>query len=40
MFLQRWLQNGLKALVGAYTLSPPQQGQVTILECGVVGVII
>jgi hypothetical protein len=31
MFLQRWLQNGLKALLGEYTLSPPQLGQVTIL---------
>jgi hypothetical protein len=32
MFLQRWLQNGLKPLLGEYTLSPPQLGQVTILD--------
>jgi len=31
MFLQRWLQNGLKGLLGAYTLSPLQTGQTTIL---------
>jgi hypothetical protein len=40
MFLQRWLQNGLKALLGAYTLSPPQLGQVTVLGAEVFGVII
>jgi hypothetical protein len=32
MLLQRWLQNGLKTLLGAYTLSPPQLGQATILD--------
>ena len=40
MFLQRWLQNGLKALFGAYTLSPPQLGHVTILGFEVLEVII
>lgn len=40
MFLQRWLQNGLNALVGAYTLSPPQLGQLTILGSEFFGVII
>ena len=39
MFLQRRLQNGLKALLGAYTLSPPQLGQVTILVLEVPDVI-
>ena len=32
MFLQRSLQKGLNVLVGAYTLSPPQVGQTTILR--------
>jgi hypothetical protein len=36
MFLQRWLQNGLKALLEAKTLSPPQPGQVTILDVEVI----
>jgi hypothetical protein len=39
MFLQRWLQNGRKALAGLYTLSPPQLGQATVLEAGFWGVI-
>ena len=30
MFLQRWLQNGRQALVGAKRLGPPQVGHLTV----------
>jgi hypothetical protein len=36
MFLQRSPQKGLKALLGAYKLGPPQDGHVTVLVSGLV----